>query len=186
MGLTDERPTLRHRDIFGIFLRAGLAFGGGLGILAVLEEELVRKRRIVSREDFLTDYALGRLVPSGTMTALAVSFGFRLGGFPGTVVALVALVLPAFASTLALTVGYVYLREGRLLEWLPVTVMPAALAFIAVAALRMAREVWRPGLGLLFAAAAFAGATFLELNPALLLLAGGAAGAFLLRGEPAR
>lgn len=186
MAPPDGAPPLRRRDLFGIFLRAGLAFGGGLGILAVLEEELVAKRRLVSREEFLTDYALGRLVPSGTMTALAVAFGYRLGGLPGTAIALVALVLPAFVSTLALTLGYVYLREGRLLEWLPVTLMPAALALIAVAALRMAREVWRPGRPLALAAAAFAGAALLELNPALLLLAGGAAGALLLRGEPAR
>jgi hypothetical protein len=33
---------------------AGLAFGGGLGILAVLEEELVTRCRLVSREEFLT------------------------------------------------------------------------------------------------------------------------------------
>jgi chromate transport protein ChrA len=39
----------------------------------VLEEELVRKRRVVSRDEFLTIYGIGRVVPSGTMTALAVA-----------------------------------------------------------------------------------------------------------------
>lgn len=179
-------PRLRQREIFSLFLRAGLAFGGGLGILAVLEEELVAKRRLVTREAFLEQYALARLVPAGTMTALAVAFGHRLGGAPGSAVALVALVLPAFVSTLALTLGYTRLRDAALLEWLPVTVLPAALAFIAVAALRMGREVARPGAAPLLAAAAFAGAAFAGGSPALLLLAGGAAGAFLLRGEEAR
>jgi chromate transporter len=179
-------PRLPQREIFAIFLRAGLAFGGGLGILAALEDELVTKRAIVSREEFLTQYALGRIVPSGTMTALAVAFGYRLGGLPGTAVALVALVLPAFACTLALTLAYVWLRDGALLAWLPVTLLPAALAFIAIAALRMGREVARPGPGLALAVAAFAGATFTGLNPALVLLAGGAAGALLLRGDAGR
>jgi chromate transporter len=178
-------PPLRLREIFGIFLRAGLAFGGGLGILAVLEHELVERRRLISREEFLTHYGLGRIVPAGTMTALAVAFGSRLGGLPGTAVALTALVLPAFASTLALTIAYVHLRRGVLLDWMPYTLLPAALAFIAVAAARMAREVLRPAAAIL-ALAALAGALLLRVNPALLLVLGGVAGAVLLRGEEAR
>jgi chromate transporter len=95
----EERPPTRpftYGALFAVFFRAGLAFGGGLGILAVLEDELVVKRPVVSREDCLAIYGLGRLVPSGTMTALAVAYGHRFGGPLGTVVALVALALPAF------------------------------------------------------------------------------------------
>src|SRR5262249_51101995 len=87
--------------IFWIFFRAGLAFGGGLSILAVLEQELVGRRRALSRDEFLTTYALGRIVPCGTMTAVAVGVGHRLGGWPGTVAALLGLTLPAFVSTVA-------------------------------------------------------------------------------------
>lgn len=181
----DPAPPLRPREIFAVFLRAGLAFGGGLGILSVLEHELVEKRRLITREEFLAQYGLGRIVPAGTMTALAVGFGFRLGGLPGTVIALIALVLPAFVSTLALTVGYVYLRDGALLEWLPFTLLPAALAFIVVAAARMGREALRPAPGLV-AVATFAGAFFLRVNPVLALLLGGLAGVFFLRGDGSR
>lgn len=181
-----ESPRLTQRQLFGVFLRAGLAFGGGLGILAVLEEELVRKRRLVSHEQFLTDYALGRIVPSGTMTALAVAFGHRLGGPLGTVTALVALVLPAFTCAIGLTVAYGAVRRGHLLAWMPVTLLPAALAFIVAAALRMAREVTRrPGLPLALAVGAFLAAFAGKVNPALVLIAGGAAGVLLLRREDA-
>jgi chromate transporter len=80
-------------ELFLIFLKAGLAFGGGLGILAVLEDELVYKRRAVTKEEFLTIYGIGRIVPSGTMTALAVAYGYKFGGLSGTVIALTALSL---------------------------------------------------------------------------------------------
>jgi len=56
---------ITRRALFGIFVKAGLAFGGGLGILAVLEQELVIKRRAIDREEFLRLYGLGRIVPSG-------------------------------------------------------------------------------------------------------------------------
>ena len=113
-----DRPPqpISRRALFGIFFKAGLAFGGGLGILAVLEQELVTRRRAVGREEFLRLYGLGRIVPSGTMTALAVAYGYRFAGLPGTVIALTALVLPALVLTVALTAAYGLLHRQA---WLP-------------------------------------------------------------------
>jgi len=168
-------------ELFSIFLKAGLAFGGGLGILAVLEEELVSQRQAVSKDEFLTIYGIGRIVPSGTMTALAVAYGYKFGGLSGTVIALTALSLPVFILTIALTIAYHYLRHSRLFDLLPVTIMPAALALIVIAALKLGKDVFRPSRELLIACAAFALALFLRLNPALILLVGGALGAFILQ-----
>jgi chromate transporter len=181
--LEDKEPPTRinRAELFLIFLKAGLAFGGGLGILAVLEEELVSKRRVVSRDEFLTIYGIGRIVPSGTMTALAVAYGYKFGGMPGTVIALTALVLPAFVLTIALTIAYRYLRNSSLFDLLPVSIMPAALALIVVAALKLGKDVFRPSRELVLASVAFALALFLRLNPALILMAGGILGAFTLR-----
>jgi chromate transporter len=184
-----DRPTqpISRRALFGIFLKAGLAFGGGLGILAVLEQELVTRRRAVDREEFLRLYGLGRIVPSGTMTALAVAYGYRFAGLLGTVISLTALVLPALVLTVALTAAYGLLRQQQWLqELLPVTILPAALAFIVVAGVRLGRDVFRPSRELLLAASAFAGVAVLHLSPVVLLLAGGAAGTVLFRPKADR
>ena len=177
----DGTARLTRGELFSIFFKAGLAFGGGLGILAVLEDQLVSKRAAVSRKEFLTIYGIGRVVPSGTMTALAIAYGYKFGGMFGTVIALAALALPAFVLTIILTVAYHYLRNSRLFDLIPVTIMPAALALIVVAALKLGKDVFRPSRELVVAGAAFALALFLRLNPALLLLAGGVLGAFALR-----
>ena len=147
----------------------------------MLEEELVSKRRAISREEFLTIYGIGRIVPSGTMTALAVAYGYKFGGISGTVVALAALALPAFVLTIVLTVAYRYLRDSRLFDLLPVTIMPGALALIVVAALKLGKDVFRPSRELVIAVVAFALALFFRFNPALLLLAGGVLGALVLK-----
>jgi chromate transporter len=177
----EHKALVTRGELFSIFLKAGFAFGGGLGILTVLEDELVNKRRVVSRDEFLTVYGIGRIVPSGTMTALAVAYGYKFGGMSGTVIALAALSLPVFVLTIALTIAYHYLRNSRLFDLLPVTIMPAALALIVAAALKLGKDVFRPSRELLIACAAFALALFLRLNPALILLAGGPLGAFALQ-----
>ena len=177
----DHSTRITSGELFSIFLKAGLAFGGGLGILAVLEDELVSKRHAVSRDEFLSIYGIARIVPSGTMTALAVAYGYKFGGLSGTVIALTALSLPVFVLTIALTIAYHYLRNSRLFDLLPVTIMPAALALIVVAALKLGKDVFRPSLELIIAGVAFSLALFLRLNPALILLAGGALGALVLQ-----
>jgi chromate transport protein ChrA len=114
------------------------------------------------------------------MTALAVAYGYRFAGLTGTGIALCGLVLPALVLAVALTAAYGLLQQqGWLLELLPVTILPAALAFIVVAGLRLGRDVFRPTRELLLAAAAFMGAVMLHLNPVVLLLARGVAGTLL-------
>lgn len=170
-----------YRDLFTIFLKAGLAFGGGLGILAVLEEELVTRRKALTREEFLTYYGIGRIVPSGTMTALAVAYGYRLGGFWGTVIALTAMVVPAFVITILLTMLYEVFKTTNLLAWLEVSVLPAALAMILAAVVKLGKDVFRPSMEAILAAAAFASVFFFDFNPALVLIGGGLVGILIFR-----
>jgi len=181
---TSLSEKVSYRDLFWIFFKAGMAFGGGLGILAVLEEELVTRRKAVSREDFLTYYGISRIVPSGSMTALAVAYGYRLGGFRGTVVALAAMVIPALLITVLLTMLYAVFRDADMLAWLEASVLPAALALILAAAIKLGKDVFRPSLEFVLAAATFAVVFFLKWNPALVLLAGGLLGIVIFRSSP--
>ncbi|HZT50515.1 MAG TPA: chromate transporter [Stellaceae bacterium] len=173
---------LASAQIFRVFFRAGWGFGGGLAVLALLEEELVTRRRLMSRADLITLWSIGRIVPCGTMTAVAVAIGWRLGGLPGSVAALTAMILPGFVCTVALAAGYAVLGHGPALGYVRVTLIPAALGLILVSALRIGREIPVPSPELALAAAAFVAAIGFRVNPTLLLVGGGVVGALLLRG----
>jgi chromate transporter len=181
-GLGTPIGRLALAQIFRIFFKAGCAFGGGLGILALLEEELVVRRRLLSRADLITLWSIGRIIPSGTMTSVTVAVGYRLGGIPGSVVALVAVIVPGFVCTVALASAYSVLGHGTALDYIKVTLLPAALALILVSALRIGREIKIPSLELLLAAAALIGAVVFHLNPTVLMFGGGIIGAIFLRG----
>jgi chromate transporter len=167
---------LSHWELFVIFFKVGLTFGGGLGMMAALEGELVRKRRAVGREDYLATYAIGRLVPSGTMTAVAVAYGHRFGGWIGSAIAITAMVMPSTFLTVVLTMAYEWLHDGPLLELLSRLVMPLALALIVVPALKFGQELSRSALEITIAAASLLAVVSLGLHPSLVLLAGGLAG----------
>jgi chromate transporter len=167
-----------------MFLKIGLSFGAGTGMSAVLQDELVRKRQALSRSEFMALFGLARLVPSGSMTALAVAIGYRYQRLPGTVVVLAAMILPSLSLTLILTVIYTQLSSTDAFRVLNLTLMPAALAIVIVSAFGLAREYFRPSLELALIPAGAIAVLWLGLNPSLVLLAGGAIGAIAIRDTP--
>jgi chromate transporter len=185
---TTPAPASSHasvslRTLFLIFLRLGFSFGAGTGMAAVLQEELVRKRQAIDRGEFMAVYGLARIVPSGTMTALAVAMGYRYQRWRGTVVVLVAMILPAFVLTVVLTVAYTLLAGSPTFRIVNLTLMPAALAIVVVSAYRLGREFFTPSVELLLAIGALVGVLVFGLNPSFLLLLGGALGAVAIRSR---
>jgi chromate transporter len=181
-----QRAQLSLSQLFIVFFKAGCAFGGGLGVLGLLEEQLVTLRRLLPDKELLTLWSIGRIMPSGTMTAVAVAVGHRLAGFPGTVVALVAMILPGFVCVVVLTIAYGWLAHGAVLDDIDATLLPAALGIIVVSAARLGRPIFRLSLDLVFAVVSCLVALVPNMNPAIVILAGGIAGAFFLRGKEER
>jgi chromate transporter len=182
--IADTRPKLSLAQLFIIFLKAGCGFGGGLGVLALLQEQLVTLRRLLPDKELMTLWSIGRLMPSGTMTAVAVAVGHRLCGYAGTVVALIAMIIPGFICVVGLTIAYDYLAHGAVLDYIDATLLPAALGIVVVSAVRLGRPLFHISLDMVFVVAACGLLLFAHMSPALMLLVGGIAGAFFLRGEP--
>jgi chromate transporter len=171
------------RSLFLLFLKIGLSFGAGTGMSAVLQDELVRKRQSIARGEFMALYGLARLVPSGSMTALAVAIGYRFQRLPGTVVVLVAMILPSFILTVLLTVAYTLLANSPALTVINLTLVPAALAIVVVSAFKLGREFFAPSLELALVFAGGLSVLIFGLNPSLVLLAGGVIGALAIRHQ---
>ena len=169
------------RSLFLLFLKIGLSFGAGTGMSAVLQDELVTRRHAIARSEFMALFGLARLVPSGSMTALAVAIGYRYQRLPGTVVVLTAMILPSFSLTLLLTVAYTLFANGQSLRVINMTLLPAALAVVVVSAYQLGREFLTPSVELVLIFASAASVIVFGINPALVLVAGGVIGALTIR-----
>jgi chromate transporter len=189
-GTVDAAPVVVPRmsiwELFRLFFKLGWTFGAGTAMTALLQDELVGKRKLVSRSEFMNVYGLARIVPSGSTTAIAVAFGHRFGGTLGTAVALVAMILPAFTLTVLLTIGRELLQGTPFFPLLNLTLMPAALAIVIVSTWRLAQEFFNLSVEPLLAAAASIGILVFHVNAPLLLIAGGLVGALTIRERHAR
>jgi chromate transporter len=108
----DDRRT-RLRELAMLFLRLGtVAFGGPAAHIAMMEDEVVRRRRWVSHEAFLDMLGACNLIPGPNSTEMAIHIGHRRAGFLGLAVAGTCFVVPAMAITIA--ISWAYVRFGSM------------------------------------------------------------------------
>lgn len=100
-------------DLARLFLRLGsTAFGGPAAHAGMMEDEVVRRRGWMTREEFLDLLAVCNLIPGPNSTEMAIHIGYRRGGFGGLLVAGTCFLLPAFLIVWVL--AWVYANYGRL------------------------------------------------------------------------
>ncbi|HEY1852531.1 MAG TPA: chromate transporter [Candidatus Binataceae bacterium] len=106
----DDRRA-RLGELARLFLRLGtVAFGGPAAHIAMMEDEVVRRRRWVSHEEFLDMIGACNLIPGPNSTEMAIHLGHRRAGFTGLAVAGACFAVPAVAITIV--IAWAYVRFG--------------------------------------------------------------------------
>ena len=168
------------REIALLFLRLGTtAFGGPAAHIALMEDEVVRRRQWLTREAFLDYVGAVNLIPGPNSTELAIHIGHARAGWLGLIVAGTCFIVPAMLLVGA--AAWAYVRYGTL----PVAagvlygVKPVVIAVVAQALWGLGRtavkSAWLAVVGLGAAVAVVAGVH------ELLVLAGAAGLAALAR-----
>src|SRR5207244_13614566 len=83
-------------ELAQLFLKLGtIGFGGPAAHVAMMEDEVVRRRGWLTREQFLDYLGATNLIPGPNSTELAIHVGHARAGWPGLVVAGACFILPA-------------------------------------------------------------------------------------------
>ena len=161
-------------ELAGLFLKLGAtAFGGPAAHIAMMEDEVVRRRGWLSREEFLDLLGATNLIPGPNSTEMAIHVGHRRVGWPGLVVAGLCFILPATAIVWAL--AWAYVRFGRLPEGagLLYGVKPVIIAVVVQALWSLGRSAIKTR-GLAIAALACAALSAAGVDELALLFGAGA------------
>ncbi|WP_437714707.1 chromate efflux transporter [Sorangium sp. So ce448] len=174
-------------ELARLFFRLGAtAFGGPAAHVAMMEDEVVRRRGWMTREDFLDLYGATNLIPGPSSTELAIHIGHRRAGWAGLLVAGGCFIVPAALITLGF--AWAYVRFGAVPEMsaLLYGVKPVIIAVVAQALWGLGRAGLRSrrSLGL---AALCAGASLFGVHELAVLAGAGvlAVSHRLAAGRPA-
>ncbi|HEY2517612.1 MAG TPA: chromate efflux transporter [Polyangiaceae bacterium] len=101
------------RELALAFLRLGFtAFGGPAAHIAMMEDQFVRRRAWLTREQFFDLVGAAGLIPGPSSTEVAIYVGYRRAGWRGLLVAGLCFILPA--ALMVMAIAWAYVRFGRL------------------------------------------------------------------------
>jgi chromate transporter len=138
-GIAAQR--VRVAEVARLFLKLGvIGFGGPAAHIALMEQEVVRRRRWLTRAEFLDLLGATNLIPGPNSTEMAIHVGYVRAGWPGLIIGGACFILPAMLITLALALAYG--RYGRLPEagWILYGVKPVIVAIVLQAIWSLARK----------------------------------------------
>jgi chromate transporter len=132
------------KEVLLLCLKLGcLGFGGPISIMAMVEEEVVQKRKWISESEFAKEFALLKLFPGPLATMLVIRMAARKAGKWGGLAGGVVFILPAFFLVLALGLYLSHVPHDS-----PINLFEKGIQVAALAAMTMG--VWKLGASQLF------------------------------------
>jgi chromate transporter len=163
----------RLREVIAVFLKLGtIGFGGPAAHIGLMREEVVRRRRWVTDQQFLDLLGMTNLIPGPNSTEMTIHLGYVRAGWAGLVAGGVCFIAPAAALVSLAAWGYVQYGAAPQATGILYGIKPVIIAVVVQAMWGLGRTaVKSPTLGA--AAIAVVVAYLAGGNEIALLLGGG-------------
>jgi chromate transporter len=138
--LARPRPQSRSDLFFSFTLLALQGFGG---VLPVVQREMVDRKRWMTQEEFLEDWAVAQIMPGPNVVNLALMIGGREFGFGGALAALAGLLALPLVLVLALAVLHDSFIDNPMVAGALRGMAAVSAGLIAAASLKMASTLGR-------------------------------------------
>lgn len=171
--LNPQQQKQRLKELARVFLKLGtIAFGGPAAHVAIMDDEVVKRRQWLSREKLLDLLGVTNLIPGPNSTELAIHIGFERAGWRGLIIAGTCFILPAMSIVWALAAVYVRYEKLPQVEWLLYGIKPVIIAIVVQALWNLGKKAAKNIPTTVAGIGAIAG-YFLGVNEILLLLLAG-------------
>ncbi|HJV75911.1 MAG TPA: chromate transporter [Noviherbaspirillum sp.] len=143
----DDRP--RPQSLTDLFLSFTLlALQGFGGVVAIVQQELVEKKRWLTREEFVEEWAVAQIMPGPNVVNLSLMIGGRYFGLPGALAALAGMLTVPLIVVLLLTMVYAQFAQHPALAGALRGMGAVAAGLITAAGLRLLSTLKTNPLGL--------------------------------------
>jgi chromate transporter len=167
----------RHRlkELAQVFFKLGtIAFGGPAAHIAMMDDEVVKRRQWFDREKLLDLIGVTNLLPGPNSTELAIHIGYERAGWQGLFVAGSCFIFPAMVMVWILAAVYDQYRTLPEVGWLLYGIKPVIMAIILQALWKLGKKAVKDVPTVLTAVGVIVG-YFVGINEILLLLLAGLA-----------
>jgi len=128
-------------ESFKTFFHIGIfTLGGGYAMIPLIEEEVVNKKKWVTREEMLDLIAIAQSCPGVFAINIAIFIGYKLRKVRGAIATSVGTALPSFLIILAIAIFFKQFEDNRVVAAIFRGIRPAVVALIAVPTFRLGQR----------------------------------------------
>src|SRR5712675_1891851 len=126
------------KELAGLFTRLGLtAFGGPSAHIAMMQKEVVDKRKWMDHQHFMDLIGATNLIPGPNSTEMAIHIGHERGGWKGLVLGGACFIAPAMAIVMAAAWAYVHFGSLPQVRSVMYGIKPVIIAIVLQALWRL-------------------------------------------------
>ncbi len=161
-------------EMFKVFFSIGMfTFGGGVAMIPIIEKEVVNNKKWLTGDDFMDVIAMAQASPGVMAANMSIFIGYKLKGFIGALVCLVAAILPSFLIMLAIASFFIGFRDLKFVESMFKGIRAAVVALLVSSVLILSTRSHFHAIQFIYAIIVSLIVFYLKISPIWLIIAGG-------------
>lgn len=172
----DEKKHL-YLDLFLTFAKIGaVSFGGGYAMLAILQREIVEKKKWATNEEMADYFAIGQCTPGIIAVNTATFIGQKYKGIPGGIIATLGVVFPSIIIISIIAAFFKNFSDIKAVKNAFIGIRACVCALIAYTVIKLWKESVADFPAIVIFISVFILSVFFRLSSVVLVIASGIAG----------
>lgn len=169
-------------EMFIAFFKIGaFTFGGGYAMIPLIEEEVVNRKKWLTKEEFVNILVVSQSFPGALAVNCSIFLGYKISGFIGALMALLAVVLPSFLIIIIIASFFMQFRNNYYVNAAFKGITAAVPMLVLIGAISLGKGLERNIRTLMTIIVALIALEVINVHPVIVILASALYGIIFLR-----
>ncbi|MDY6011659.1 chromate transporter [Clostridium sp.] len=169
-------------QMFISFFKIGaFTFGGGYAMIPIIEEEVVNKRKWITKEEFMDILVVSQSFPGAMAVNCSTFVGYKIGGIIGGIMGLLGVVLPSFIIILIVAAFFMQFRNNYYVDLVFKGISAAVPILVLAGVISLSKGVEKNIRNAIIIVIALIALIIFRINPVIVIIAAAIYGAVFLR-----
>lgn len=169
-------------EMFIAFFKIGaFTFGGGYAMIPLIEEEVVNNKKWIDKNEFMDILVVSQSLPGALAVNCSIFLGYKIGGFLGAIMALLAVILPSFFIIIIIAAFFMQFRDNYYVNAAFKGITAAVPMLVLVGAISLSKGLDKNKLTIITIILGLIGLIIFKMHPVIVIIISAVYGSIFLR-----
>lgn len=169
-------------EMFIAFFKIGaFTFGGGYAMIPLIEEEVVNNKKWIEKDEFMDILVVSQSLPGALAVNCSIFLGYKIAGFLGAIMALLAVILPSFSIILLIAAFFMQFRNNYYVNAGFMGINAAVPLLVLVGAISLSKGLEKNTRTIITIIVALIALIVFDIHPVIVIIASALYGVIFLR-----